>query len=1426
MNPWEMDWAATSAPNAGASYATRLLGPAPRVTTYSPQRGGDRMEGGYEASRPGPDGQAVVRTLEDFRTGAAPYVTIAGNPNLYGRQYTVPEVSYAVGGQRYTLRDVPVVVHDTGGAFRNAPDGRFDVPIGRDLNPRDTNQGLSGVQFVPRQGAAMAYAPEPPKPAGVQAIENAIRPVPGADPIPPRPGAQPAQQMPWEMDWGTSAPQQAAQASGPMPWEMDWSGHESAHPQQPAQSAPSGPWNNATAGLNDAIYSTLGAPVDAATWLTNKAVQGVNAVTGAELPQARTNLPGSSRWLAGAGEAVGVNDPAKVQATTIPEKLARAAGAGVGGMVAPEAALGALNRAGVVGEGAMNTLGSIFGRSASVGDVATNAAVGAAAGVGGQMASQVVPEPWKPLAETAGNLVGGAAGAGAIAAGRGAAQLPQAWRDFRLSDPVAQEAAAGARLRQAATDPAAVRDVLDAAAASKTVGLPAEPGAMPRNLVAGSEPTTFQLTGDMGLGGLERASASQYPAEFMQRRADQNAARVGAMEGIQPKGAPEQVVGALRQNLAALDEATGQALTGATNTAREAAARLGGEGAPEVYGAGIRQNIMDARGAAKERERALWKAVDPAGTLALPATETARTAAETQATMPASAKPMSGEEAAIFGMARRFGAAVAPFSEVTALRSRISDAMRQEMKDNGQTVQYARLARLRAAVERDLETAVLDQAEREAQGMASGAVSLEDTMFGRMQAVVGAPGDWPGPTPGATMRAGGTAAGAGPGRSDAVMNEAADIALGRKAPYRPPSFLKWIERNGGIRYDDNVAAALDAADRRHGNLLNRSGRSVDEWGVSIAERAGWADRPDQNEILDWIAEAANGREPDWWTALHASPDRQDAARLADHLTRIAAEEDISLRSRQAALDLLRRDAELYGLGAPGERSRIRDRAGQYGSESPASGPEAAPPGGGSGVGVGTSGYAGGAAGGFSGFSGEGRSPGWRFGSAPGDQGFPGEGLVSPNFDEAALERLRAASEATKQRAQTFDSGRVGAVTRRSGSNGPFQTEASVVPARFFLPGPRGYEAMQALRDAAPNALPQIRDYAISTLRKAAESPLDGTLIPAKVQAWRQKHADALRAIPEVDRMLADPVQASETMARLAAERKAQLDAFEQGAVARLLRVEDPADVTRTIGGIFSRQDAVQQMNRLARETAGNEEARQGLRKAVADYVNLRFIGNTEGATSGADMMRSDAFQQFLRQSAPALKTVLSGPEIMVLHAIAADLKRSNRSVAAVKLPGQSNTVQDALAVGQAGGVQSWLSRLLSPGALASAGAAAGSMASGGLGAAAGAGGGAHLGRVIEAMRQAGLANVDDIVKDALLNPERARALLAKVPDAPTRGQAISLARVYMRAAATGAGGRGERQTPGAAPAQRSIPAPAPAWHPSGSPAERLLGVGP
>lgn len=133
---------------------------ASRATGYSPQLGGDRIEGGYESSIRGPDGQAMVRTLDDYRLGRSDYVTLAGDPRFYGNRYSMPEVSYLSGGQRYSLQNVPGVVHDTGSAFRGAPEGRFDVALGRDLSFAERNQSMAGTQFIAQSSANASKAIE------------------------------------------------------------------------------------------------------------------------------------------------------------------------------------------------------------------------------------------------------------------------------------------------------------------------------------------------------------------------------------------------------------------------------------------------------------------------------------------------------------------------------------------------------------------------------------------------------------------------------------------------------------------------------------------------------------------------------------------------------------------------------------------------------------------------------------------------------------------------------------------------------------------------------------------------------------------------------------------------------------------------------------------------------------------------------------------------------------------------------------------------------------------------------------------------------------------------------------------------------------------------------------------------------------------
>jgi hypothetical protein len=99
------------------------------------------MEGGYASSRPGPDNESKVRTLHDYASGTSQHVTLAGHPSQYGKEYTIPSITYnhPETGKPTTLTNVRGVVHDTGSAFKgdDAKSGqRLDVATGHDMSAK------------------------------------------------------------------------------------------------------------------------------------------------------------------------------------------------------------------------------------------------------------------------------------------------------------------------------------------------------------------------------------------------------------------------------------------------------------------------------------------------------------------------------------------------------------------------------------------------------------------------------------------------------------------------------------------------------------------------------------------------------------------------------------------------------------------------------------------------------------------------------------------------------------------------------------------------------------------------------------------------------------------------------------------------------------------------------------------------------------------------------------------------------------------------------------------------------------------------------------------------------------------------------------------------------------------------------------------
>lgn len=384
--------------------------------------------------------------------------------------------------------------------------------------------------------------------------------------------------------------------------------------------------------------------------------------------------------------------------------------------------------------------------------------------------------------------------------------------------------------------------------------------------------------------------------------------------------------------------------------------------------------------------------------------------------------------------------------------------------------------------------------------------------------------------------------------------------------------------------------------------------------------------------------------------------------------------------------------------------------------------------------------------------------------------------AGPTFDPAAAERLKAATSATKEQRGTFGRGPVGQVLANAGAKDLFKLPEARVPEKFFHPGPTGFTDMQALSKAIgpDKAVPLMTDYAASSLRRAALNE-NGALDPAKFARWQAAHADALRALPtEVRTAFSNAAKATQALEEASAARQAALKDMQAGALGRLMGATTPEDATRHIASIFGTRDSVAMIRNIAKTVAGDPAAKAGLRQAVADHIAQKFISNTEAGTSGQNLIKSDMFQSFLKNNRAALGQVFDPKEMESLQAIADDLHRANRSVTAIKLPGGSNTAQDILAASKSGAAPSKLRKYLLDAAASGVGFGAGGpwgMAAAGLGA-----------HALQAARETGFQRVDQLVAQALLNPDLARELLKK---ASATGPAadVALARAIRRSVA-------------------------------------------
>jgi hypothetical protein len=295
-----------------------------------------------------------------------------------------------------------------------------------------------------------------------------------------------------------------------------------------------------------------------------------------------------------------------------------------------------------------------------------------------------------------------------------------------------------------------------------------------------------------------------------------------------------------------------------------------------------------------------------------------------------------------------------------------------------------------------------------------------------------------------------------------------------------------------------------------------------------------------------------------------------------------------------------------------------------------------------------------------------------------DENAPGAGADVPErfapipdaFTPEQAEQWRAAQAARREQGERFDRGPVRDVlATRMG--GPLVPDSGVA-ARVFRPGAGGLEAVRQVLTAAgdrPAAVHALEAHAATSLRDFA-SRADGTLDPAKWQAWMSRHEGALRELPELSKRLRSVGDAAATVERVAGLQKASVADVEKG-VARYFLGRDPE---KAVQAALGAGDAAKGIGELRRLVGSDPEAVRALRRAYLDEWMRRAETTTLDAQGGYRLSPAAA-SRFARDSGGAARQIFDVEDIKRIEALVSDFASGAFPASAGRASG-SNTYQN------------------------------------------------------------------------------------------------------------------------------------------------------
>ena len=401
-------------------------------------------------------------------------------------------------------------------------------------------------------------------------------------------------------------------------------------------------------------------------------------------------------------------------------------------------------------------------------------------------------------------------------------------------------------------------------------------------------------------------------------------------------------------------------------------------------------------------------------------------------------------------------------------------------------------------------------------------------------------------------------------------------------------------------------------------------------------------------------------------------------------------------------------------------------------------------------------------------------------------------LLNMTAEQAA--QLAAGKAAHAQQMQTFEQGPVGQILATLGYAEQYKVPASGIPKIAFAAGDKGYTNAQAFLTAArndPAAVGALQDMAMMRLRERMRQ--DQTLTPEALNAWRNQHANALRAIDEVTPGFSSRFDnaAAATAALEEARTSGQLivDQARQGPAAKFLNVTDAEEVAPRVGSMLKKGPT--EINQVLDAAGRDPQVVNGMRAAGVDYM-MRELSNA-GMAGGENVLSGAKLSKFLDGHASSMEALYGREGMKTMRLLAADLDRMQEAASMQKVSGSDTArnlnfaeriklaVKNKAPLADLAIWYEFMSGVIS-GDVFKAGASAAT---------------AGTKALFEAARARGIGNINDLIHEGLLDPAVGRAMLQRGIDAKgqIKAQAVrDLAKALaVRGQATTATVAGQRQ---------------------------------